>query len=119
MSTKRMGSKTSKSLLDHQRTEVFEKTCNAFICDDTQNKSVNLPNNYSKNKRNVRKENKYFRARSRKASPGNAAGEEEDNVESDELLGDESTNKTNSLQRHHLQVVSPGESVNCVPLPTF
>ena len=119
MSEKKMGSKTSKSLIDHQRTDVLEQKCNTFICDATPNKSVNLPNEYSRNKRSVRKENKYFRTRSNKASQGNAVGEEGDNVESDELLGDEGTNIPNSLQRHHLQVVSSGETVNCVPLHTF
>lgn len=113
-----MGSKTSKTFNNNHRIEE-RNLSSTIICDDAPYESVNLKKENSKNKRNARNENKYFRSRSNKASQGNAVEEERDNVESEELLGANGTNKTNSLQRHHLQVVASGEWVNCVPLHTF
>ena len=108
-----MGTKASKNLNNHHNRGERDFS-NTVVCDDATNKSVNLRKEHSKNKQNGRNKNKYLRARSNKASQGNAVDEKEDNVESEELLGDEGTNKTNFPKSQHLQVASSGDWVNCV-----
>ena len=115
-----MGSKASKTLDNHNKREEGDFS-NTLICDNATNKRVNLQNERSKNKQNGHNKNKYLRAHSNKASKPNAVEEEEDNVESDELLGDEGSNKTNFPQSQHLQAASSGDWVNyvhCVPFKT-
>ena len=115
-----MGSKSSKNLEYHNKRQEGDFS-NTLICDNATNKRVNLQNERSKNKQNGRNKNKYLRARSNKASKPSAVEEEEDNVESDELLGDEGSNKTNFPQSQHLQAASSGDWVNyvhCIPFKT-
>ena len=109
-----MGSKTSKNLFSNHQRDI--NNCpNRFLCDGSKNECKNSARIQSSGNKSSRNKNKFCRIPTSKTLHEDVQTED---VESGELLG-KGTNKTLFPQRHHLQTVSSGEWVNCVPLHTL